>query len=68
MQSSFSVIKENRAQKGSVKEISTNYEVKIDNKDTKKVISEETGVTYEEAKRYIESYEKIGKSIIDTVK
>ena len=40
MQSSFSVIKENRAQKGSVKEISTNYEVKIDNKDTKKVISE----------------------------
>ena len=65
MQSSFSVIKENRAQKGSVKEISTNYEVKIDNKDTKKVISEETGVTYEEAKRYIESYEKIGKSIIE---
>lgn len=65
MQSSFSVIKENRAQKGSVKEISTNYEVKIDNKDTKEVISEETGVTYEEAKRYIESYEKIGKSIIE---
>lgn len=66
MQSSFSVIKENRTFNSGAKTISTNYDIKIENEEeVNEISSKETGVTYEEAKRYIESYEKIGQSIID---
>ena len=63
MQSSYSLIKKERALSGDFKKISTEY-VKDNSHDNVDEFSEEAGITFEEAQNYIKSYENIGKNIL----
>ena len=65
MQSSYSLIKKDRALSGEIKNISTRYEK---NYETVDEIINQTGITVEDAQKYIENYENIGKNIIEDAK
>lgn len=70
MQSSYNLIKENRAFSGETKKIITEYVIKpheISAEGKKTQLVEET-LSLEEAKRYVSSYEKIGQGIVEEAK
>lgn len=65
MQSSYSLIKENRVLSGETKKIKTEYQAKRHG-DMSGEASD--SLTIEEARKYVSSYEKIGQGIIEEAK
>ena len=66
MHLSYNVIKENRILDKDVKTISTDVNLNLE--EEAQNIQGETGITYEEARSYINNYEKIGMEIIEDAK
>lgn len=66
MRLSYNVIKENRVLDKDVKTIST--DITINDEEEINEVQSETGVTYEEARNFIDNYENIGRDIIEDAK
>ncbi|MGG7176580.1 FliH/SctL family protein [Clostridium paraputrificum] len=63
MQSSYNLIKKDRALSGDLKKISTEYN-KVESYESIDEVVEESGITLEEAQNYIKNYENIGRNIL----